>query len=97
MMHEIILEVLLFVIIISVFGLGYITGVQLGYKKHEKMFKGLEKMNQSWMIFYREQAGFRLRMLLKQKLSDEDLELLRETESRFLDEQEKRFKEAENL
>lgn len=92
-MHEIILEVLLFVIIISVFGLGY--GV--GYKKHEKMFKGLEKMNQSWMIFYREQAGFRLRMLLKQKLSDEDLELLRETESRFLDEQEKRFKEAENL
>lgn len=71
--------------------------MKIGYKKHEKIFKGLEKMNQSWMIFYREQAGFRLMMLLKQKLSGEDLELLRETESRFLDEHEKRFKEAENL
>lgn len=97
MIHEIILSVLLFVLIISVFGFGYVTGIQLGYKKHEKLFKGLEKMNQSWMVFYREQAGFRLRMLLKQKLSDEDLELLKETESRFLDEHEKRFKEAENL
>lgn len=97
MIHEIILAVLLFVMIISVFSFGYVTGIQLGYKKHEKMFKGLEKMNQSWMIFYREQAGFRLRMLLKQKLSDEDLKLLRETEGKFLDEQEKRFKEAENL
>lgn len=97
MIHEIILSILLFVLIISVFGFGYVTGIQLGYKKHEKLFKGLEKMNQSWMIFYREQAGFRLRMLLKQKLSDEDSKLLRETESRFLDEHEKRFKEAENL
>lgn len=97
MIHEIILSVLFFVLIISVFGFGYVTGMKLGYKKHEKIFKGLEKMNKSWMIFYREQAGFRLMMLLKQKLSDEDLELLRETESRFLDEHEKRFKEAENL
>lgn len=94
MWNEIILSV---VLIISVFGFGYITGIQLGYRKHEKLFKGLEKMNQSWMIFYREQAGFRLRMLLKQKLSPEDSKLLRETESRFLDEHEKRFKEAENL
>lgn len=97
MVHEIILSVLLFVLIISVFGFGYVTGIQLGYRKHEKLFKGLEKMNQSWMIFYREQAGFRLRMLLKQNLSPEDSKLLKETESRFLDEHEKRFKEAENL
>lgn len=71
--------------------------MRLEYKKHEKMFKSLEKIDQSWMIFYREQAGFRLRMLLKQKLSQEDLKLLKETESRFLDEHEKRFRKAVNL
>lgn len=85
-----------FAMIISVFAFGYVIGVQSGYRKHEKMFKGIEKMNESWMIFYREQAEFRLRMLLKQDLSEEDKETLKTTENWFLDEQEKRFKEAEN-
>lgn len=72
-------------------------GVQYGFKKHRKIFEGSEMMNKSWITFYRQQAGFRLMMLLKQKLSDEDLKLLRESESKFLDEHEKRFKEAQNL
>lgn len=96
MWNELILSILFFAMIISVFAFGYVIGVKSGYRKHEKMFKGIEKMNESWMIFYREQAGFRLRMLLKQNLSEEDKEALKTTENWFLDEQEKRFKEAEN-
>lgn len=76
---------------------GYLSGMRVGFIKHERIFKGLEKMTKSWMILYKEQAIFRLKLLLKQKLSDEDSQLLKETESRFLDEHEKRFKEAENL
>lgn len=89
--------ILLFLSLFSFFIFGYLSGMRVGFFKHEKIFKGSEKMTNSWMIFYREQANFRLKLLLKQKLSDEDLQLLKETESRFLDEHEKRFKEAENL
>lgn len=97
MKEEFILSGILILMMFSLSAFSYIIGVKRGFKKHEKIFKGLEKMNQSWMIFYREQAGFRLMLLLKQNLSEEDLKLLRETESKFLDEHEKRFKEAENL
>ena len=39
MWNELILSVLFFAMIISVFVFGYVIGVKSGYKKHEKMFK----------------------------------------------------------
>lgn len=95
--NEVFIFLLLLIFSVFVFMFGYLSGMRVGFIKHERIYKSLEEMTKSWMIFYRRQANFRLKLLLKQKLSEEDSQLLKETESRFLDEHEKRFKEAENL